>query len=273
MASRHSLVGMCSLVSACGFHVVGGEQGGANVDGATQDVPDATTCTVPFIIDDSFENTDLATGGSLSLGDGFAAVSNTAAGNGTSAEVAGAGLEIRTSDNGPPQAPVHGVVSNTTFVFNPAGMTVRLEVIAADTPIWNGIALGLQSNKANVDGAGGSLVLRIRGQGTNALNVDMGNQATYATPMGLQPYDEAELADGFVITWNLGASSWSYVIEGLRSGGAPVTDAGNYPAGETPADLLDTTVHLGIHIQGNVNDNSPRVLRVKRVALSDGTCP
>jgi len=131
----------------------------------------------------------------------------------------------------------------------------------------------LQSNKAIIDGAGGSLVLRIRGQGTNALNVDMGNQATYATPLGLDPYDEAELADGFIVTWNLGASTWSYVIEGLRNGGASVTDAGSYRAGETPAELLDATVHLGIHIQGNPNDSDPRILRVKRVTLRDGTCP
>jgi hypothetical protein len=164
-------------------------------------------------------------------------------------------------------------VSNTSFVFNPAGMSVRLEVTAADTPIWNGIALGLQSNKAIIDGAGGSLVLRIRGQGTNALKVDMGNQATYDPPLGLQPYDEAELADGFIVTWNLGASSWSYVIEGLRSGGAAVTDAGSYRAGQTPSDLLDATVHLGIHLQGNPNDSSPRILRVKRVILRDGPCP
>jgi len=273
--SSHALALACSLVSACSFNLgaVGTvDDGGATVDGAVQDVLDAAMCAAPVVIDDSFENTDLATTGPLSIGDGFAAVTNNT-GNGTSAELAGGGLEIRTSNNTPPQAPAHGAASNTSFVFNPAGMTVRLEVIAADTPIWNGIALGLQSNKAIIDGAGGSLVLRIRGQGTNALNVDMGNEATYAAPLGLQPYDEAELADGFIVTWSLGASSWSYVVEGLRDGGASVTDAGSYRAGETPADVLDATVHLGIHIQGNPNDSNPRSLRVKRVTLWDGTCP
>jgi hypothetical protein len=230
-------------------------------------------CAAPIVIDDSFENTNLATTGPLSLGGGFAAVTNVGTGNGTSVELATGGLEIRTSNNAPPSAPAHGAVSNTSFPFSPAGMTVRLEVITSDTPIWNGVALGLQSNKASIDSAGGSLVLRIRGQGTNALNVDMGNQATYDTPLGLQPYDEAELADGFIVTWNLGASSWSYVIEGLRNGGASVTDAGSYRAGETPTDLLDVSVHLGIHIQGNPSDSNPRILRVKRVTLRDGTCP
>jgi len=43
--------------------------------------------------------------------------------------------------------------------------------------------------------------------------------------------------------------------------------------GETPADVLDATVHLGIHIPGNPNDSNPRILRVKRVTLWDGTCP
>jgi len=270
--SCHSLALVCSLVSACGFHVTL-DPSSRPLDGAADGGLDAAMCAAPIVIDDSFENTDLATTGPLSLGDGFAAVTNANTGNGTSVELAGAGLEIRTSNNAPLEAPAHGAVSNTSFVFNPAGMSVRLEVIAADTPIWNGIALGLQSNKATIDGAGGSLVLRIRGQGTNALNVDMGNQATYATPLGLQPYDEAELADGFIVTWNLGASSWSYVIEGLRNGGASVTDAGSYRAGETPADLLDATLHLGIHIQGNPNDSNPRILRVKRVTLRDGTCP
>ena len=271
--SSHSLALVCSLVSACAFHVGPVDHGGATVDGAAQGVVDAAMCAAPIVIDDNFENTDLATTGPLSIGDGFAAVTNANTGNGTSAELAGGGLEIRTSNNTPPQAPAHGAASNTSFVFNPAGMTVRVEVIAADTPIWNGIALGLQSNKATIDGAGGSLVLRIRGQGTNALNVDMGNEATYATPLGLQPYDEAELADGFIVTWSLGASSWSYVVEGLRAGGASLTDAGSYRAGETPADVLDATAHLGIHIQGNPNDSNPRSLRVKRVMLWDGTCP
>ncbi len=265
---RDSLALACSLVSACGFHV-GEAKEGSSVDAAA----DGAKCAAPIIIDDNFENADLATTGSVSLGGGFAAVTNATTGNGTSVELAGVGLEIRTSNNAPPQAPAHGAVSNTSFAFNPAGMSVRLEVIAADTPIWNGIALALQSNKAIIDGAGGSLVLRIRGQGTNATNVDMGNQATYAMPLGLQPYDEAELADGFIVTWNLGASSWSYVIAGLRNGGASVTDTGSYRPGETPAVLLDATTHLGIHIQGNPNDSNPRVLRVKRVTLTDGICP
>jgi hypothetical protein len=270
-----SIATACSLLSACAFHLSPPgtlDDAGPTVDGTAQDVLDAATCAAPTIIDDRFENTDLATTGPLSIGNGFEAVTNTSSGNGTSAELTGAGLEIRTSNNAPPQSPAHGAASNTSFAFNPAGMTVRLEVIAADTPIWNGIALGLQSNKGNIDNVGGALVLRIRGQGTNTFNVDMGNQATYAAPLGLQPYDEAELADGFIVTWRLGASSWSYVVEGLRSGGASLTDAGTYRPGETPADVLDATVHLGIHIQGNPNDMSPRILRVKRVTLWDGDC-
>ena len=272
MLARQRLALVCTLVSACGFQVAGVDDGGQSVDGAVDGGLDAATCAAPIVIDDSFENSDLATTGSVSVGGGFAAVTNANTGNGTSVEVAG-GLVIRTSNNAPPQAPAHGAVSNTSFIFNPAGMSVRLEVIAADTPIWNGIALGLQSNKAIIDGAGGSLVLRIRGQGTNALNVDMGNQATYDPPLGLKAYDQAELADGFIVTWNLGASSWSYVIEGLRSGGASITDTGSYRAGQMPSELLDATVHLGIHIQGNPNDSNPRILRVKRVTLRDGTCP
>ena len=274
--SSHSLALVCSLVSACAFHLepVGTvDDAGPTVDGMAQDVLDAAMCAAPIVIDDSFDNTNLATTGPLSIGGGFTAVTNVNTGNGTSAELTGAGLEIRTSNNAPPLAPAHGAASNTSFVFNPAGMTVRLEVIAADTPIWNGIALGLQSNKGNIDAAGGSLVLRIRGQGTNALNVDIGDEATYGTPLSLQPYDEAELADGFIVTWSLGASSWSYVVEGLRNGGASLSDAGSYRAGETPADVLDATVHLGIHIQGNPNDSNQRILRVKRVTLWNGICP
>ena len=235
-------------------------------------IDDAATCAAPIIIDDRFDNGDLETAGPLSTGTGFAPVTNASTGNGSSVELPNAALEIRTSNNNTPQAPAEGAVSNTSFAFDPAGITLRLEVAASDLPIWNGIALALQSNQANIDGAGGSLVLRIRGQGTNPLNVDMGNQMTYATPLGLQPYDQAALADGFVATWKLGADSWSYVVDGLRTDGTSIMDAGSYHAGETPADLLGATVHLGIHIQGNPNDASPRVLRVNRVTLWDGRC-
>lgn len=267
---------MCCLLSACAFQLSSPgtvDDAGPTVDGTAQDVVDAPTCTAPIIIDDRFENTDLATAGPLSLGNGFEAVKNASTGNGTAAELTGAGLEIRTSNNGPQQSPAHGAASNTSFAFSPAGITVRLEVSAADTPIWNGIALALQSNKGNIDNTGGALVLRIRGQGTNTFKVDMGNQATYDPPLGLQPYDEAELADGFIVTWRLGASSWNVVVEGLRTGGASLTDAGSYRTGETPAEVLDATVHLGIHIQGNPNDMNPRILRVKRVTVWDGDCP
>ncbi len=262
------------MVAACGFNVAGTVSGGDTIlDAPSEDVGDAASCAAPIIIDDRFENDDLATAGSFSIGSGFTPVTNASTGNGTSVELPAAGLRIRTSNNTPPQAPAHGVASNTSFAFSPAGMTVRLEVTAADTPIWNGIVLALQSNKADTDGAGGSLVLRIRGDGTNAFKVDMGDQMSYAPSLGLQPYDKAELADGFVVTWILHATTWSYVVEGLLAGGGSVADAGSYVAGQTPADLLDASVHVGIHIQGNPDDVSPRVLRVNRVTLWDGTCP
>lgn len=274
MRSALCLLAASSLVSACAFQGNGRvADGGATIDESPPTVDATTMCAAPIVIDDSFENANLETVGPSSIGDGFAPVTNAAAGNGASDELAGTGLEIRTSNNGTAVAPAHGAASNTSFAFDPAGMTIRLEVMGADTPIWNGIALGLQSNRAIIDGAGGSLVLRIRGQGTSSMNVDMGTQATYAESLGLQPYDEAELANGFVVRWNLGALSWSYVITGLRADGSELTGTGGYRIGETPADLLDETAHLGIHIQGNPDDANPRVLRVKRVTLWNGACP
>ena len=263
----------CSLAASCTFHGPAWSVDGSGIDTASQSIGDAATCAAPIVIDDRFDNGDLETAGPLSMGTGFAPVTNASTGNGSSVELPGAALKISTSNNTPPQAPAQGAVSNTSFSFDPAGMTVRLEVTASDTPIWNGIALALQSNQANIDGVGGSLVLRIRGQGTNPFNVDMGNQATYATPLGLQPYDEAALADGFVVTWKLDASSWSYIVDGLRANGTSVVDSGSFRVGETPANLLGATVHLGIHIQGNPNDANPRVLRVNRMTLWDGICP
>jgi len=257
------------LLSACSF-----EHGKLGpTDGGVDAASDAATCATPMVIDDQFDNTDLATAGPLSIGTGFMAVTNANTGNGSSVEQSGGVLAISTANNNPPQAPAQGAVSNASFAFDPAGMTVRLDVTAADTAIWNGIALSLQSNQANIDGAGGSLVLRIRGQGTNTFQVDMGDQMTYATPLGLQPYDEVALADGFVVTWKLDANSWSYVVDGLLANGAPISDSGGYVSGESPADLLDQTTHLGIHIQGNPNDTNPRVLRVKRLTLWHGRCP
>ena len=257
------------LVASCSFHVDAAENPDATA--APSDARDAPTCA-PVLIDERFDNLDLATAGPLSTGAGFTAVTNASSGNGSSVEIAGGGLEIRTSNNATPQAPVHGVASITSFAFNPAGMTVRLQVASADIPIWNGIALGIQSNQTTIDAAGGSLVLRIRGQGTNQFRVDMGNQNTYDPPLDLEPYDSTGLADGFVVTWMVDASSWSYRVEGLLASGGPITAGGGYRAGQTPADVLDATAHLGIHIQGNPNDTSPRVLRVDRLTLWDGVC-
>lgn len=263
-----------SLAASCAFHRGEVRPGDASdIDAPVQSVGDAPGCTAPIVIDDHFDNGDLATAGPSSKGSGFLSVTNASTGNGSSVELLGAALEIRTANNAPPVAPAQGAVSNTSFAFDPAGMTVRLEVSAADTPIWNGIALALQSNAADLDHTGGSLVLRIRGQGTNPSNVDMGDQAPYATPLGLQPYDEAALADGFVVTWRLDASSWSYVGDGMRANGTSIVGSGGYPGGERPADLFGPAVHLGIHIQGNPDDANPRVLRVNRLTLWDGICP
>jgi hypothetical protein len=159
---------------------------------------------------------------------GFVPATNASGGNGISVEQPAGGLAISTANNSPPVAPSQGAVSITSFAFDPAGLTVRLEVTAADTPIWNGIALALQSNQADIDSAGGSLVLRVRGQGTNAFQVDMGNQMPYATPLDLAPYDEAALADGFVVSWKLDATTWSFVVDGLRSSGSPISASGAY---------------------------------------------
>jgi len=276
----HTLA-ISALLTACSF---GGRTGEAVVDGTVGDdapgagedargATDAVACAAPIVIDDHFDNLDLATAGPLSTGDGFTSVTNASTGNGSSIEQAGDTLEIRTSNNGTAQAPSHGAASNTSFAFGSGGLTVRLEVSAADTPIWNGIALGIQSNKASTDSAGGSLMLRIRGQGTNAGMVDMGNQQPYDPSMGLQPYDMTALANGFVVTWILQPSGWSYVAQGLLDSGAALTDSGAYHAGQTPADLLGADAHLGIHIQGNPNDTNPRVLDVSRLTLWNGVCP
>ncbi|MFN0248315.1 MAG: hypothetical protein ACKV2T_15600 [Kofleriaceae bacterium] len=264
------------VLSGCGFRVFA--EGSPTPDSLIDDAPDSAVdaavdaaCAAPIVIDDVFDNADLATAGPQSIGGGFTPVKNVSAGNGTTLEASD--LEIRTSNNNQSLAPAHGAASSTSFVFNPSGMTVRLVVTAADTPIWNGIAVALQSNPATIDSAGGSLVLRVRGQGTNSFRIDMGDQNPYDPPFGLEPYDEAELADGFEINWVLRDTTWSYAAEGLLANQGSITDSGAYGPGSSPATLLDATVHLAVHIQGNPNDPTPRVLRVRRLTLWDGVCP
>lgn len=249
-----------------------------DADAATSDASTATAdaeppCVLPFLIDDHFDNGDLGSVGGMSTGNGFTQESNTG-GNGSSLEVGGQMLEIRSSSNMSGAAPAFGAASNTSFAFDAVnGMTVRLEVAAADTPIWNGIVLGLQTNQGSAGGSGPSLMLRVRGSTTRAFTVGMGTDATYDEPFGEKPYDEAELADGFVITWVLLADSWSYVAEGLLTSGAVISDSGNYGANEAPADMLDASAHLGVHIQGNTDDVEQRVLQVTRLSLMTGVCP
>jgi len=272
------LIALTAAISGCGFRVaagegpidgpVGGNDGGSDgvADGAAVDA----ACAAPILIDDVFENADLATAGPQSMGGGFTAVTNAGGGNGSTVEASGLVIRTSTQDSG---TPAHGAASNTSFAFNPSGMTVRIVVTAADTPSWNGIAVALQSNKANVDNSGGALMLRVRGQATNSFRVDVGTQNTYDPSLGLQPYDAAELADGFEITWVLRDTSWDYVARGLLQNDAPITDSGGYATGASPADLVDTTAFLGVHIQGSSNDLNPRVLRVGRLTLWNGVCP
>lgn len=268
------MMGGCSFDGAAG--TTGSDDDGivnppdaASPDAAT----DATTCAAPVLIDDLFDNSDLGVPGPQSTGAGFMAVTNVGSGNGSATELATPGLEIQTSNNTPAAAPVHGVASNTSFAFNPEGMTVRLVVTAADIPRWNGIALALQSNQANLDAAGNSLVLRIRGSDTNSFQVDLGSQLPYANPLSLEQYDASTLADGFTVTWTLDATSWRYSVEGLRDNGDPVVDAGLFSSGQSPGDRLDSTAHLTIQIQGNSDDADARVLSVARVTLFNGRCP
>ncbi len=232
---------------------------------------DAYVCTAPVVIDDRFDNADLATAGPLSTSPGFEAVTN-AIGNGSSIERPGGALELRTSNNTVASAPVQGIATKTKFAFSPTGMTVRLEVTASDTPRWNGIALALQSDQTNLDMPGTSLVLRIRGPQVHPFTVDVGNQDPYGTPLSLDAYDEPALVDGFTVVWHLDATSWSYVIDGLRSDGTVLSRSGNFLNGQTPADLLGSDAYLAIHIQGTSPDVNQRILNVRRVTVWDGTC-
>jgi hypothetical protein len=209
----------------------------------------------------------------MSVGDGFTEERNNSGGNGSASEVAGEFLEIRTSSNATGAAPAHGVASNGFAFDSVNGMTLRLEVAAADVPIWNGIVLGLQSNQGSADTSGSSLMLRLRGSVPRSFTIGMGTHLVNNNPVSSQAYDEAALADGFVITWVLQADSWSYEAEGLLLNGATITDSGSYGVGETPADLLDTTIHLGIHMQGTTEEPAQRVMQVRRVSVMTGVCP
>lgn len=242
----------------------------AALDVAESD-PDAYVCLSPVIVDDLFDNADLATPGPLSRGPGFTAVTN-AAGNGSALERTGGALELRTSNNTATSSPVQGITTNTKFLFDSAGMTVRLEVSASDTPRWNGIAIALQSEQSNLDVPGRALVLRIRGPQVNEFSVDVGTEDPYGASLSLEPYDEVALVDGFTVVWHIDGRSWNYVIDGLRSDGSALARSGTFPFGETPVNVLGAGAYLGIHIQGTSSDANQRIMNVRRVALWDGTC-
>lgn len=265
----------CLVLCAAGMgcdRAFGLDRAATEIDAAVPE--DAAVCGAPVLIDDLFDNADLATPGIMSMGAGFLEVSNAAVdGNGSSKERLGGALELRTSNRTATLAPAQGVASNTSFAFDPQGMTIRLEVTAADTPTWNGIALALQSNQANIDVAGGSLVFRVRGPATHPFSVDVGDQDTYATPLGLQAYDEPALVDGFTVVWHVDATSWSYAADGLRADGTTISDAGTFPPGKTPAELLAGGAYLAVHIQGTSSDVNQRILNVRRMTLWDGMCP
>lgn len=246
-------------------------------DAAVDSTPDMPVdvpaeCMLPRIIDDTFENQDLATPDGMSVGSGFMEVTNEV-NNGSSLERVGGYLELRTANQTMTAVPTQGAVDLAGFVFDPAGMTVRIEVTAADTPIWNGIVLALQSRPNSLDSVGPSLVVRVRGSTTHAFTVDVGDQNTYAESLDMQPYDEAALADGFVITWWLDGTHWRYQAEGLRTDDSVIVAEGDFPPEYLPSVKLASTAHLGIHIQGTTNDASQRILRVGRLTLWNGLCP
>lgn len=232
---------------------------------------DACDACVPnvLLIDDPFEDGDIATGGPGSTNAGLIYVDNGTV-DGVLEEIAGL-ARISTPTPGGGAEPNIGGYSVNTFDGTLAdGVTLVAEVSAADTPMWNGIVLSLNGDPGLYETAGRpGLEFHVRSSSVDLrANIQGLPNEIYANT----GYDAAALADGFTLVLSASPTGWSYTVDGLMLGGAQLVDSGTWTAGYGYADLLDAASHAGIAIQGDNSDGVPRVLDTARLTVFEGIC-
>jgi len=192
-----------------------------------------------ILIDDHFDNSDLATGGANAVNGGFQRVSNGIGGNGTASE-SGTLVTITTGET---PTNTTGIESLNTFDATALSeFTVTWVVDSASTPEGNGLLFAADSNTGLW---GPSVYLKLNGDGDAILSST--HTGTTAEVVIDDSVDIADLTGGFTLslTYNTNGVSWSQTgIASFHATGSRTWDDLNGTQTFGYSDVFDSTVHV-----------------------------
>ncbi len=212
------------------------------------------------LLDDHFDNGDLATGGPDDTNAGFKLVANSVGGGGAVTE-SGSGATVKTT-GGNNNA---GIVSIHTFdpTSDPAtGLTVTWTVARTDPPEANGLNFTVQANGGFFNRGGGQPNVLMKFLGGSFRLV--AHKGSGAAALANDRVTMSEVLDGFTLTATFNAAGWSYSAKGLDS---LADKSGNWTDTHNYNTLFDGTTHVGGFIQ---QGKSPRTLVINRITVTSG---
>lgn len=228
-------------------------------------------CELTALLDDPFNDDNLATGGPESLQAGFVASDNGIAQPGVVSEQRGF-VRIQTPTSSDDVDPVLGAFSGHSFDGAAAGgVTLVAEVSSSDLPVGNGIVFAFgQAPGLFIDEGTPSHELHIGMDEIALITRQSGGWLSFGY-QGTE-YDAEELADGFRLMLSVTPEHWAFTIEGLRSDGSRISQTGTWLGGVGYEYVFQGSDHISFGIHGLATDLLPRTLEVDGVAVYEDAC-
>lgn len=236
-----------------------------------------SVCFLPLLIDDSFDDGNLATGGPNATNGGFELRENRVSPVGVSMEENGITRIFIPSEVAGGAEPNVGINSATGFNALENGVTVLTEIARTDAPLFQGLVVSVHPNRAHYESSDGLWLATFANSpndGGDENRVVLRNRNSQPFQGSPHPFTQSEMLDGFEVLLGANADGWSYQVDGL--GPNPLQASGTYPDGTTFADLVDPTADeesfVSVAVQSRTNSPSSLTMEVARVRVFSGTC-
>lgn len=229
------------------------------------------------VIDDHFENGDLATGG---VNGGFTLRSNGVGGTGSASESGTIATMTTTGGNNN-----SGIVSNTSFdaAGQPIGFRMNFDIPSVSSdPQNNGMFLGLQDDGTSFFRSTKNFGLVFSGTESRTssgagfgFGINDNGSGGFSSTFDDADLQLSSLQDGFMASITATLDGWEYVIDGVNdTGGSPTTFSNSntwVASGESPTfftDFFDNIEHVAVW---NQQGGSPNITtEIDRVSVLFG---
>ncbi|MFC1763804.1 hypothetical protein ACFL6U_17225, partial [Planctomycetota bacterium] len=219
-----------------------------------------TASSYEILIDDSFDNEDLATGG---INGGFSLVTNDPHGVDSIALETGSVAEVNIV--GPLRAGAAMIVSNENFDPLSAaalaeGLTVKWEVDSfLNTSLYANGNIYMVQSEPNFQNATAKIGLQFGGFGGNNVRFFYNDNDALSGQSESQPYAAGSKLDGFTCEFTINEMGWSYEVTGLNAPGDPndpndtgaptvISDSGTWTGLGLPETFVTDTLDNDCHV-------------------------